>query len=205
MKTILFQGDSITDAGRVREDGGDLGKGYPLLTAASMGFKEPGAYCFLNRGISGNRIVDVYARIKADIINLKPDVMSLLIGINDVWHEVDNQNGVDAEKFECVYDMLLSEIRQALPSIRLLLLEPFVLKGTATQAAWDIFLSETYLRAEAVRRLSEKHGAVFVPLQGAFDAAAQKTSPEIWAFDGVHPTPFGHELIKHEWFKAYKG
>lgn len=99
MKKILFQGDSITDAGRSREDLTNLGKGYPLFVAGALGMDEPGEYEFVNRGISGNRIVDIYARIKMDIINLKPDVMSLLIGVNDVWHEVSSQNGVDGDKY----------------------------------------------------------------------------------------------------------
>ena len=103
---ILFQGDSITDAGRSRENDVEIGVGYPLLVKASLGFESHGKYEFFNRGISGNRIVDVYARIKSDIINIKPDVMSLLIGVNDVWHEFAVENGVDAEKFYKIYDML---------------------------------------------------------------------------------------------------
>jgi len=87
-KIILFQGDSITDCGRSREDFSEIGKGYPMLVKAQLGFENPGEFEFQNRGISGNRIVDVYARIKSDIINLKPDYMSLLIGVNDVWHEL---------------------------------------------------------------------------------------------------------------------
>ena len=91
---ILFQGDSITDCGRSRENNINVGTGYALLVKSALGFEEPAAHEFLNRGISGNRIVDVYARIKKDIINLKPDVMSLLIGVNDVWHETgDSPNG----------------------------------------------------------------------------------------------------------------
>lgn len=203
MKRVLFQGDSITDAGRQRELLSDLGKGYPQLVAAQLGFEQPGAYEFLNRGISGNRIVDVYARVKADLINLNPDVLSLLIGINDVWHEIGSRNGVDAKRFEAVYDMLLAQIREALPDIHILLLEPFVLRGTATDAAFDVFEKETLLRAEAVERLAKKHHAVFVPLQAAFSEAAGRTSPKIWLGDGVHPTPAGHELIKREWLKAF--
>jgi len=203
MKTILFQGDSITDVGRQREEATEMGRGYPLFISAHMGFEHPGEYAFLNRGVSGDRIVDVYARIKIDIINLKPDVMSLLIGINDVWSEISRQNGVGAEKFERLYDMLLTEVRQALPDIRLLLLEPFVLKGTATEAAFDTFKKETPLRSAAVKRLAKKHGAVFVPLQAAFDEAAGKAPPDVWLWDGVHPTSAGHEIIKREWLKAF--
>ena len=115
MKTILFQGDSITDAGRSREDDANLGLGYPTLVKGELGFEYPGRYTMLNRGISGNRVVDLYARIKADIINLKPDVMSILIGVNDVWHELGGHNGVDAEKYFKIYSMLIEEIKEALP------------------------------------------------------------------------------------------
>ena len=98
---ILFQGDSITDCGRVREDPGSVGEGYAHMVKGQLGCEHPGVYGFLNKGISGDRIVDVYARIKSDIINLEPDFMSLLIGVNDVWNELGGvHNGVSAEKFE---------------------------------------------------------------------------------------------------------
>ena len=107
---ILFQGDSITDCGRSYNDNNNLGRGYPHLVEAELGYREPGQHEFFNRGISGNRIVDVYARIKRDIINLKPDVMSILIGVNDVWHELgDSPNGVDPDKFFKIYCMLIED------------------------------------------------------------------------------------------------
>ena len=96
MKTVLFQGDSITDCYRSSEDFDLVGCGYPLLVKAKLGFERPNEFNFQNRGICGDRIVDLYARIKSDIINLKPDYMSILIGVNDVWHEMDYNNGVDA-------------------------------------------------------------------------------------------------------------
>ncbi|MBQ4153450.1 MAG: GDSL family lipase, partial [Oscillospiraceae bacterium] len=142
MKRVLFQGDSITDAGRDRERFDHLGAGYPKFVAGHLDFEEPGAYECLNRGISGNRIVDVYARIKRDIINLAPDYMSLLIGVNDVWHEVNHQNGVDAEKFERIYDMLIGEVKEALPEIKIMIMSPYVIKGTATEEKWDDFRPE---------------------------------------------------------------
>ena len=100
---ILFQGDSITDADRRDDFNCDLGRGYPVYVAGRLGLEQPDAYQFVNRGISGNRIVDVYARIKQDIINLKPDVISFLIGVNDAWHEISGQNGVATDKFKKIY------------------------------------------------------------------------------------------------------
>ena len=204
MKTILFQGDSITDCGRSREDGTSLGTGYPLLSAAELGFENPDSYCFFNRGISGNRIVDVYARIKTDIINLKPDVMSLLIGVNDVWHELNYKNGVDAEKFFKIYSMLIEEIKAELPDLKIMILEPYVAKGTATAENWDYFKTEVAKRAEKSKEIAEKYNLTFIPLQNKFDEALKFAPSEYWTRDGVHPTDFGHELIKREWIKAFK-
>ena len=207
---ILFQGDSITDALRSRDNDFFAGNGYPTMVAGCLGFEEPGKYSFLNRGISGNRVVDLYARIKKDLINLKPDVLSILIGVNDVWHEEEIQNGVDAVKFERIYNMLLDEVQEALPGIRLIILEPFVLPGSATEntpehpSRWEFFRDETPLRAAAAKRVAEKHGASFVPLQHLFDEACKLAPPEYWLRDGVHPTAMGHELIAREWVKAFR-
>lgn len=210
-KLILFQGDSITDCGRSRDPQSDfIGTGYPLLTKAVLGLENPNEYNFINRGISGNRIVDVYARIKADIINLKPDYMSLLIGVNDIWHEIGSQNGVAPEKFEKIYDMLLSEIKEALPDLKIMILGAYVLEGPSTcnteeqPDRWERFSKGTKINADIAKKLAEKHGLIFVSLQDAFDKACEKAAPTYWAADGVHPTPMGHELIKNEWLKAFK-
>ena len=125
MKRILFQGDSITDCGRNRENHIYVGDGYPVHVKAQLGYDYPGMYDFQNRAISGNRVVDVYSRIKADIINLRPDYMSLLVGVNDVWHEFDFQNGVSAQKYEKIYSMLIEEVKAELPDIKIMILEPF--------------------------------------------------------------------------------
>ena len=165
MKTILFQGDSITDAGRDFNNDEFMGYGYATMTAGKIAVDYPGQYRVVNKGISGNRIVDVYARMKKDILNLDPSFMSILIGINDVWHEIGERNGVDAAKFERVYDWLITELKEAKPDLQILILEPFVLKGPATEHAWEEFYSETRLRAAACKRLAEKHGLTFVSLQ----------------------------------------
>lgn len=205
MKTFLFQGDSITDTGRAADNSGyNLGFGYAAVTAAKLGRKYPGM-CFFNKGVSGNRVVDLYSRIKADFINLKPDYISILIGINDVWHEVGSQNGVSAEKYEKIYSMLIEELKEALPETKIIILEPFVLKGSATEEHWDIFESETKLRAKAAKRISEKFNLSFVPLQNKFDEAMNEYSDSsYWLLDGVHPMPAGHEIISTELIKAFE-
>ena len=209
-KIILFQGDSITDCGRSRDAGNEhAGYGYAQFTKGALGAEYPGEYTFFNRGVSGNRIVDIYARIKADIINLKPDYMSLLIGINDIWHEISNKNGVGPEKFEMIYDMLISEVKAALPDIKIMLLGAFVLEGSATCNTDEVpdrllrFKKGAELNAAAANRIAKKHGLLYVPLQEVFDKACEKAEPAYWTADGVHPTPMGHELIKKEWLKAF--
>ncbi len=208
MKTILFQGDSITDCERRRDDPASLANGYPRLVAADVGFDDPNQYIFYNRGISGNRIVDLYARIKIDIINLKPDYMSILIGVNDTWHEINKQNGVDTAKYEKIYSMLIEEVKAALPDIKIIILEPFVLKGSATVSTeeipdrWERFDKDVREKAAAARRVADKYGLKFVPLQDKF-SALDKEHEGIWTADGVHPTVFGHELITREWLAAF--
>lgn len=210
MKRILFQGDSITDCGRSRDNFDAVGTGYPLLVKAFLGKDHPLEFDFQNRGVSGNRVVDVYARIKADIINLKPDYMSILIGVNDIWHELSNRNGVAPDKFEKIYSMLIEEIKEALPDTKIMILEPFCLKGTATDDCeaipdkWSKFRGGTEQRAERAKKVAERYGLKFIPLQQLFDEAAQNTPTSYWLVDGVHPTAMGHELIKREWLKAFK-
>lgn len=208
-KLVLFQGDSITDAWRSREYPTELGIGYSQMAASEVMFDHPGEYTFLNRGVSGNRIVDLYARMKADIINLKPDYMSILIGVNDVWHELNFQDGVSAEKYERIYNDLITEVKEALPNIKIMIMEPFVLPGGGTRSTeekpdkWDIFYREVRKRAECARRVAEKHNLLFVPLQEKYEALNKKCAGN-WLTDGVHPSCAGYQLLKREWLKAFE-
>ncbi len=207
MKRFLFQGDSITDVSRVDADDGGAGSylfgyGYPNLLAADFLKNRKGEIEFINKGVSGDRIVDLYARIKDDIINLKPDIMSILIGVNDVWHELSQQNGVDAPKFEKIYSMLIEEIKEALPKVEIIVLAPFVLKGSGTEMYYDEFRVEVAKRAECAKRVAEKYGLPYVPLQQAFDEASADGDTTYWTTDGVHPTAAGHQLIKESLAEA---
>lgn len=204
MKTILFQGDSITDAGRVRENPDDLGQGYSNFAAGRLGLQQPGTYKFLNRGFGGNRIVDLYARVKADIINLKPDYMSILVGVNDVWHEKEWQNGVSTPKFKKIYGMLLEEVQEALPDIKIMLMEPFVLDGPATTDSIEWFRKEVGQRAEATKELAHEYNLPFVPLQEDLDRLAQIAPTTHWLVDGVHPTPFFHQYLGDKWLETFQ-
>ncbi len=209
---ILFQGDSITDADRMRPNmnNTELGVGYPHLVKGMLASRDPQKHTFVNRGISGNRIVDLYARIKADTINLAPDFMSILVGVNDVWHEINWQNGVDAEKFEKIYTMYVEEIKAALPNLKLMIMEPFVLPASSTTGVLEdgtdkyaLFRAETEKRAAAARRVAEKVGAYFLPLQDMFDDAVKEAPADYWLWDGVHPTEAGHQRIAERWIRAF--
>ena len=208
-KRILFQGDSITDCGRNREDFYGMGTGYPLLVKAGLGLDAPEEYECINRGISGNRIVDLYARIKADFTNLKPDYLSIYIGVNDTWHEIAYENGVDTAKFETVYAMLIDEIKAACPETKIVIVAPFVLEGCATCNTEEIpdrlerFRTDVAEKAAASKRIARRYGLPCIDLQPAFDAACARASATHWAADGVHPTPAGHELIKRLWLETF--
>lgn len=210
MKKILFMGDSITDAMRDRESETYKGSGYATMVAGELGCKEPYAYEFLNRGISGNRIVDLHARIRKDMINLQPDYISILIGVNDVWHEYTRQNGVAADKFEILYEMMIEELQRDIPGVKIMILEPFVLPGSKTRTEeekpgrWEHFSTETPLRAAVAKRIAEKYNLVFVPLQEMFNKVNVDAPDGYWLRDGVHPTAAGHNLIKEAWLEGFQ-
>ena len=224
MKTILFQGDSITDCGRIREESDNpittfykklhkatvLGSGYPVKAAAELEKEFPSEYKYINRGISGDTVINVYARIVKDIINLKPDYMSLLVGVNDVWRGIDNDYATGKERFEKVYDIILSELRQELPDMKIMIMEPFVLEGTATVNTpekpdrFEIFKKGVSEAAQVTRALAEKYNCKFIEIQSKLDEVARVKGASYLSADGVHPSDAGHELIKDQWIKAFK-
>ncbi|MBE6355734.1 MAG: lysophospholipase [Lentisphaerae bacterium] len=202
-KVIVFQGDSITDAGRSKEAGlppnKDLGFGYPCLTAAALLAGEPEkAWQIYNRGISGNRVVDLYARWKVDALNLRPDILSILIGVNDTWHEIGSKNGVEVPRYAQFLRMLMDWTKQELPECKILLMEPFVLVTGAVDESW---LDEINARRQAVREIAREYNTLFMATQSLFDEAVKHAPANYWLGDGVHPTYAGHKLISDEWLK----
>ena len=202
---VLFQGDSITDCGRNRaaenynNDVCGLGQGYAMMAASELLCTRPAdGLQFFNRGISGNRIVDLDARIKSDLINLKPNLVSILIGVNDTWHEMGHQNGVEVPKYERVYRGLLTEVREALPGVKFVLCEPFVLSCGVVGENW---VGEIDQRRAVVAKLAKEFGAVLVPFQSMFNDAVKKAPPAYWASDGVHPSAAGHMLMARTWLE----
>jgi lysophospholipase L1-like esterase len=203
---VLFQGDSITDAGRDRAVADPnlprgLGSGYPLLVAAAALAAHPDrGLRFYNRGVSGNKVPDLQQRWADDTLALKPDVLSILIGVNDFWHKLrpGGYTGT-VQDYENQYAALLEDTKRALPEVRLLVLEPFVLRCGAVDDRW---FPEFDQRRAAARRVAQHAGATFVSLQERFDDLARKAAPQYWAADGVHPTPAGHSVIAERWRHA---
>jgi lysophospholipase L1-like esterase len=203
---ILFQGDSITDAHRKREDAGvpndqpGLGTGYAWLAAVELLLEQPKAGLkVFNRGISGNKVFQLAERWDADCLQLKPNVLSVLIGVNDIWHTLNGNYQGTVAIYERDYRALLERTRKALPKVKLVVCEPFVLRCGAVNDKW--FPEFDGYRA-AARRVAEANRAVFVPFQTMFDEAVKYAPPAHWAADGVHPTSAGAALMAHTWLKA---
>ena len=206
--TILFQGDSITDAGRDKSAKAEatpnmqpgFGRGYAWMAAASMLVGRHGKdLTIYNRGISGHKVPDLAKRWKKDCIDLKPDVLSILIGVNDIWHKFAGKYDGTVETYETGYRKLLQYTKAALPNVKLVICEPFVLKCGAVDDKW--FPVFDGYRAVA-KKMAEEQKAVFVPFQSMFDEAINYAPPKHWAGDGVHPTPFGAALMASAWSKA---
>ncbi|MBO2944116.1 SGNH/GDSL hydrolase family protein [Paenibacillus sp. F411] len=196
---ILFQGDSITDAGRNRSESSSLGTGYPLLISALTGLKHPELNLqFLNRGISGDRVVNLQERWQGDCLELKPTWVSVYIGINDCWRRYSRQDETPAAAFKAGYRELLERTQESLGA-KLILMEPFVLPVPEDRRAWREDLDP---KIHAVRELAAEFQALLVPLDGLFNAAAARREPAYWAPDGVHPSPAGHGLIAKSWMET---
>lgn len=202
--TILFQGDSITDAGRDRErqdqpnDGRSLGRGYPFLLAGEILRDHRSLDLNIyNRGISGNKVPDLDARWQADCLDLKPSLLSILIGVNDIWHKLNGRYDGTVESYEKGFAALVRRTRDALPRLNLIICEPFVLRCGAVNEKWFPEFDE---RRAAAARVAKGAGALWVPFQSMFDkAVAAGTKPEYWAADGVHPSVAGHALMAKTW------
>jgi len=198
---ILFQGDSVTDVGRNRDEEDNLGYGYPMMVASWFSAKYPEKnVSFLNRGISGHRIRDLDLRWKEDCLDLKPTMVSLLIGVNDCWRRFDSNDPTSAAEFETTYRILLDGIiNQGIKKI--ILLEPFVLPVTEDRRTWREDLDP---KIHVIRELAREYKATLIPLDGIFSAASVLKPSNFWTVDGVHPTNAGHALISREWLKTVK-
>ncbi len=202
---ILFLGDSITDAHRDRNDGclGKFGFGFVRQIAGELLYENPEEYEIIDRGISGDRVVDLYARIKKDVWNFQPDVISILVGVNEVWHEFFYQNGVDLERYEKVYSMMIEDTLKVLPNVKIMLCEPFILEGEVTNQDIEFFKT-VYDYAKVVKKLAEKYRLPFISLQQKLTDYANAHSNQVTLADGVHPNIAGATLIAKEWLNTFR-
>jgi lysophospholipase L1-like esterase len=196
--TILFQGDSITNAFRRPDEQNNayrMGAGYALLIASHLMADHPGAGLnFINTGVAGHKVSDLAAGWQESCLAYKPDVLSLLIGVNDML------GGTPSDQFAETYRNLLKRTFVELPELRLVLCEPFVLPSN--DMIKPEYLDNMPKLQRVARNLADEFGAVFVPLQSAFDEAARQSTPQYWSYDGIHPTAPGFELIARQWIRS---
>ncbi len=203
---ILFQGDSITDAGRAKDktdvanDQPALGSGYAWLAASELLVERPkDGLRIYNRGISGNKVYQLAERWDTDCLDLKPTLLSILIGVNDIWHTLNGNYKGTVEIYERDYRALLERTRKALPKVKLVVCDPFVLRCGAVNEKW--FPEFDHYRA-AARRVADAFKATFVPFQTMFIEAAKYAPPNHWAGDGVHPTSAGASMMGYFWLRT---
>jgi lysophospholipase L1-like esterase len=206
---VLFQGDSITDWGRSREnaampnDQKAMGSGYAWLAGVELLVDRPkDELKVFNRGISGNKVFQLADRWQADCLDLKPNVLSILIGVNDFGHTLNGTYKGTVEIYEQDYRALLERTRRALPETKLVICEPFVLRCGSVNEKW--FPQFDGYRA-AARRMAEAFHAPFVPFQAIFDQAVKYAPPEHWSKDGIHPSDAGASLMAHTWLRTVAG
>lgn len=195
---ILFQGDSITDCGRSRDSDAYLGSGYAAMVAAALKIKYPQLKLeFINRGISGNRAKDLNARWQQDCIDLKPDIVSILIGINDTWRRYDSNNETPAPEYEANYRNILSQTKDI--GAKIIMIEPFLLESLPDRSEWRVDLDP---KIQVARKLAREFADCFIPMDGIFAAASINYPMAELLPDGVHPSQIGHALISREYIKA---
>lgn len=203
---ILFQGDSITDAGREKtkqkaNSSYSFGSGYALLAASSlMSQYASNEFILYNRGISGNKVFQLAERWQKDCLDLKPSLLSILIGVNDFWHKLNGEYNGTVEVYENDFRKLLQDTLKALPEVKLVICEPFaIMDGSAVDEKW--FPEFDNYRASA-RKIAKEFNAVFIPFQSIFNEAEKHAPGKYWAADGVHPSMAGAALMAEAWLKA---
>lgn len=207
--TVLFQGDSITDSGR-KKDNMDpnnpsaLGSGYAMLAGSELLFKYPEKNLKVyNKGISGNKVYQLAERWDADCLDLKPDVLSILIGVNDYWHKHDGKYDGTIAVYRKDFKALLERTKKALPNVKLIICEPFAVPDVkAVDKTWYPEFPEYQ---KAAREMATSFDAAFVPYQSVFDRAVKSAPGSYWTGDGVHPSLAGAQLMAQAWLEVVKG
>lgn len=202
--TVLFQGDSITDAGRNRNDKGPntgLGGGYAFLATARLRkLLAPRNISCYNRGISGNKVFQLSDRWQEDALSLSPDLLSILIGVNDYWHTLNDYEGT-VEVYERDFRKLLRRTKEQLPEVTLVIGEPFVVPE-GSSVSKEQWMPDFRAYQKVARELAREFDAGFIPYQSVFDKASKEVSPTYWTGDGVHPTLAGSQLMAEAWLQT---
>lgn len=207
--TVLFQGDSITDAGRKRENNdannpSALGSGYAMIAGSELLFKYPEKNLKIyNKGVSGDKVYQLADRWDKDCLELKPDVLSILVGVNDYWHKHNNQYKGTIEIYRNDFKALLERTKKQLPDVKLIVGEPYALPGIkAVDKTWYPEFPEYQ---KAAREIANQFDAAFIPYQSIYDKATKSAPGVYWTPDGVHPTLAGAQLMAHAWLEVVKG
>ncbi len=211
---ILFQGDSITDAGRTKTNDKDheLGNGYVNLIAARLMCDNPEIEV-INRGIGGNRVADMYGRWLEDTLNIDYDVLSIMCGINDVGFALRLGKGSDVNRFEFIYDRMLWEATEKHPQAKLVICEPYLMKLEREEAGnnadivdnWDIWSGRLTAERVVIKKLAEKYNAIYVPFGEMFDEICKTEPARRFTLDGIHATPAGNEMMARKWLECCGG
>ena len=195
---LLFQGDSITDAGRNRADYHDLGAGYPKYAAKFIKERFPDVeFEFIDLGIGGNQTIDLVNRLQSDFVDIDPDIVSILIGINDVWHHAGDRSWIDDAVFEERYRTVLKAIKEK-TNAKIMMMEPFLIPVEDKL----FFRVDLAPKIEIIRKLAREYADVYLPTDGLLASAYIGNEPTFFAADGVHPTAAGAELIG-KWYADY--
>jgi lysophospholipase L1-like esterase len=206
---VLFQGDSITEWGRdknkhMANDFGSLGSGYVLLTATEVlrdyATKNLQIY---NTGISGNKVFQLADRWDTDTIAIKPNVLSIMVGVNDYWHTITSGYKGTIDTYRDDYKKLLERTQQALPGVKLIIGESFAMKNV--KAVNDSWYPAFDSYRQVARDLAQEYNTAFIPYQSVMDEALKLAPATYWSIDGVHPSPAGASLMAQAWLKAVKG
>lgn len=198
---ILFIGDSVTDGGRIRHLPGDMGRSYAAMAAALLQADNPQWNLrFTNRGIGGDRVQDLAKRWTEDVVKMKPDVLSVAIGINNTWRRFDNDQLTTTEEFETIYRGLLQKAKKALPKLRIVLCDLFALHVPADRRNWRE--EDLDPKIQIVRDLAGEFADAYVPFDALFAQASLEALPQYWAGDGIHPSGAGHMRMAQWWIDA---
>jgi lysophospholipase L1-like esterase len=205
-QVILFQGDSITDAGRNKDQqtpniGSALGQGYASLVTSQLLFDHPtfNLKCY-NKGISGHKVPQLQARWKEDCLDLEPQILSILIGVNDYWHKLNHGYEGNASTYFGQYKKLIDTTLQSLPTIQLIIGEPFAIPGI--QAVNQEWFPEFNEYREAAKTIAQTYKAKWIPYQSIFEEASKVVAPSYWTYDGVHTTLAGAQLMAEAWLET---